>query len=314
MRLVQCPLYAVVSLCAVSIFAQGAVAVSPDSETSADASSPRFSLEGVYALASERAEWSSFQPASSIEETTTTMSSGGGGGAISGPVFLRSADPVAPGELELKFVGRFTEPSGNGDEEWQFDFVAEWGFAENWEFLFEVPVRLGDGRVQGNGDLDQFGFHTKLWGEGEWMPAFAMRNLIRIPSGYHSSGIDYLFRGLFTKTCPATQVRWHLNPWVKAVNGHNDDEARNFLWGTALGFDYRLSDDVNFIADYQYNRGTNEGDADDQQVEVGIDWSIGEGEMIGMSGTFGVDGDDSGTDYGFAVSYIISLDAPRMDR
>ncbi|MCH7701129.1 MAG: hypothetical protein IID37_05535 [Planctomycetes bacterium] len=313
MRLVQRPWYAVAAVCAVSIFAQGVVAGSPGSEPSADNQSPRFSLDGVYALASERAEWSSFQPESSIEETTTTMDYGDGGWGIDGPVFLRAADPVEAGELELKFVGRYGEPS-TGDEDWRFDFVAEWGFAENWEFIFEVPVTLGDGKVQGNGDIEEFGFHTKLWDEGDWMPAFAVRNLVRIPTGYKSSGIDYQLRGLFTKTCVPCQVRWHLNPWIKAVNGHNDDEARNFMWGTALGFDYRLSDDVNFIADYQYNRGVDEGDDDDQLVEVGIDWSLSETRMLGLSGTIGVDGNDSGDDFTLGVSYIIKLGAPRMDR
>lgn len=315
MRLVQRPWYAVAAVCVVSIFAQGAVAVSPESEPSADNQSLSFSLDGVYALAGERAEWSGFQPASSTAETETTMEWGGGGGDIGGPVFLRSAYPVEAGELELKFVGRFGQSSDDSnDDDWQFDFVAEWGFAENWEFIFEVPVQLGDGRVQGNGDIDEFGFHTKLWDEGDWYPAFAVRNLIRIPTGYHSSGIDYQLRGLFTKTCVPCEVRWHLNPWLKTVDGHNDEEARNFLYGAALGFDYRLSDDVLLIADYQYARGENEGDEQDQLVEVGVDWSLSENRMLGLSGTVGVDGNDSGDDFTLGVSYIIKLGAPRMDR
>ncbi|MCH7720688.1 MAG: hypothetical protein IH988_06815, partial [Planctomycetes bacterium] len=120
--------------------------------------------------------------------------------------------------------------------------------------------------------------------------------------------------GLFTKTCVPCEVRWHLNPWLKTIDGNNNDEARNFLYGAALGFDYRLSDDVMLIADYQYARGENEGDEQDQLVEVGVDWSLSENRMLGLSGTVGVDGNDSGDDFTLGVSYIIKLGAPRMDR
>ena len=311
MRLVKCPLYTVAAVCAVSIFAQGAVADSPGSERSAD-QSPKFSLEGVYALASARAEWANLQPADDTDNGNTATSSSGVG--LGGPYFLRSADPVGPGELELKFVGRYGEPA-DGDEEWGLDLVAEWGFAENWEFIFEVPVELGNGRVQGNGDIEEFGFHTKLWDESDGHPAFAVRNLIRIPTGYHSSGIDYELRGLFSKNCPCSTcgVRWHLNPWYKSVNGHNNDEARNSLWGVAFGFDVPVCEAVNMVLDYQYNRGENEGDDEDQLVEIGFDWTLSESRTLGLSGTIDTDG-DSGDDYTLGISYIIKLAAPRMDR
>lgn len=312
MKLLQRPCCSWLAVCVVSVLVQGTVAVSLGGEPSSDRQSLKFSLDGGYTLMGERA---GLQPMNSMAESTTTMDSGGRQRGIDGPVFLRSADPVEVGELELKFVGRYGQPSGDSnDDDWQIDLVAEWGFAENWEFILEVPVHLGDGRVQGNGDIGEFGFHTKLWDEGDSYPAFAVRNLIRIPTGYHSSGVDYQLRGLFTKSCPTCGVRWHLNPWLKTVAGHNDDDTRNLLFGAALGIDYPLADDLNFIADYQYNRGENEGDEEDQLIELGLDWSLSADRMVGLSGTFGVDGNDSGDDFTVGVSYIIKLGAPRIDR
>ena len=305
-------------ICAVSLFAQGAGAGSPGGTAASDDASLSFSLDGVYALANERAEWSALQPqtTTTTEETVEmTMDSGGDGiGGIAGPVFLRTTEPVAPGEVELKFVGRYGQPSSGSDEEWQFDFVAEWGIAENWEFILEVPVHLGDGRVEGNGDIGEFGFHTKLWDEGDWAPAFAVRNLIRIPTGYHSNGVDYQLRGLFSKTCIPDKVHWHLNPWLRTVDGNNNPDARNFQYGAAVGFDYKVCDTVKMIADYQYARGENEGEEQDHLVELGFDWSLAEDRMLGLSGTIGVDGNDSGDDFTVGVSYIVKLGAPRMDR
>ncbi len=119
------------------------------------------------------------------------------------------------------------------------------------EFIVEIPVTVGDGKVKGNGDIEELGFHIRHWEESDGMPAFATRHLVRVPTGHRSSGVDYLARGLFTKTLVEDSMRLHFNPFLKTVDCSLDDGTRRLQWGAAIGIDYRVNDDLFLIADYQ---------------------------------------------------------------
>ncbi len=230
---------------------------------------------------------------------------------LDGPYFLRSADPLEAGELELKFVYGYEK--AESDEEQEFEFVLEWGLAEGHEFILEIPVELGEGKVKGNGDIAEFGFHSRIWDEDGSMPAFSMRNLIRIPTGYESDGVDYIGRGLFTSTLVPGSLRLHFNPFLKSINGNQGEDTRNFQWGAALGFDYRVNDDLLFIMDYQNFSSDEEGVGRQQSLEIGGDWEFTEDQKIGFQAEFELDGDGHGADFGAKISYIVELDAPRVD-
>lgn len=272
------------------------------------------SLREAYALGDNAARSSVYKLTGNAqyqESTTVTTQEETESWDLVGPYFLRSADPEPPGELELKFIYGYETSADESEHE--FEFVLEWGMAENHEFILEVPVTIGDGRIEGNGDITEFGFHTRFWEESDWLPAFAMRNLIRIPSGYHSDGVDYLGRGLFTKTFIPDTLRAHFNPFLKSVNGNLEEGERHFQWGAAVGVDYRVNDDLVLIADYQNRSSELVGNRNDHILELGGDWEFAEDQTLGFSTTFGLDGDESGADWSFRISYIIELDAPRLD-
>lgn len=230
---------------------------------------------------------------------------------LNGPYFLRSADPLEPGELQFKFVYGFERANREGEEH-EFEFVLDWGLMEDNEFILKIPVTLGEGKVEGNGDISEFGLHTKFWDETETMPAFAMRNLIRIPTGYKSDGVDYLARGLFTKTLIPDTMRLHFNPFGKSVNGNLQRDTRRFQWGAAIGFDYWLTDNLLVIVDYQNFSSTTEGNRNQQVIELGADWEFADNEILGLQAEFEVDGDGQGADFGFRISYILELAAPEI--
>lgn len=226
---------------------------------------------------------------------------------LAGPYFLRSADPVPPGELELKFIYGFQNSADNSDQH-EVEFELEWGIADDLEFILELPVTLAEGGVEGNGDIEELGFHIRHWRESGSRPAFATRHLIRVPTGYHSDGVDYLARGLFTKTLVPDTLRLHCNPYLKSVNGNLDDDTRRFQYGAAIGVDYRLSDTVLLIADYQYRSGAEEGVGGQHLVEFGADWTLGPNRKLGLQTEFEIDGDSHGTDFGLHISYIVTLE------
>jgi len=254
------------------------------------------SLRGDYALGGFGQEQ---------ETTKVTTTEYETGWTLDGPYFLRSADPVEPGEKELKFIYAYEKEED--DEEHELEFVFEWGVMENLEFIFEIPAVIGDGRVEGNGDIQQIGFHVKHWSEDGWMPAFATRHLVRLPTGYHSDGVDYLGRGLLTWTLVPDKLRLEFNPWLKSVNGNREDDTRWFQWGAAVGFDFQCCENWIFIADY-HNRSSEEfGSRNQQTIELGADWEFAEDQILAFATEFEVDGDENGSDFVARISYILEL-------
>ncbi|MBN1489681.1 MAG: hypothetical protein JXA69_07170 [Phycisphaerae bacterium] len=226
---------------------------------------------------------------------------------IWGPVHMRSADPEPTGELEIKNIFDYGTSSDGTDDDFEYELELEWGFAPNHELIFETPFEIGDGAINGNGDIT-LGWHWRLWTEQDMLPAFAMRNYIRIPSGYDSSGVDYELRGLITKSIIPNQLRVHLNPFLKSVNGHNEEDHNYFQWGFIVGADYRLAENLVLNADYVHKSGETEGERNQHTMEVGLDWHFAENQGLGLAVRTGLDGDSIGENFGCAISYIYSFD------
>lgn len=262
------------------------------------------------------------QPTTTKESTTVvTREPSTDSWEISGPVFLRSADPEPPGEVVIKNIFEwrhskkkssddswFWGSSGDSDrDEYEYELEVEWGVVENHELIFEIPFELGEGRVDGNGDLT-LGWHWRLWEEQEVMPAFALRNFVRLPTGIDSSGVDYEIRGLFTKTLIPGSTRAHFNPFAKSVNGDNGEDAEDFQYGAAVGIDHRLSDNLLFITDYIYaSEETEDAIRANHEAEFGLDWEFAEHQKLGFSFLIGLDGDVDGPEYGAGISYMLSF-------
>ncbi|MEE8170630.1 MAG: hypothetical protein V3T70_08790 [Phycisphaerae bacterium] len=225
---------------------------------------------------------------------------------IDGPISLRSADPEPPGELVIKNIFGWSTSRGGDDDDFEYELEIEYGVMEDHELILQLPVEFGDARINGNADAT-LGWHWRLWKEEDGMPAFAMRNFIRVPSGVDSSGVDYKWVGLITKSVVPGEFRLHANPFIESVNGHNEEDARHFLWGSAFGFDYRCSDDLLLIADYRYETGEEEHTRDQHSLELGVDWTFADHQKLGMATTIGLDGDEQGPSLGARVSYIISF-------
>lgn len=225
---------------------------------------------------------------------------------ISGPISLRSADPEEPGELEVKNIFAWSTSRDGSDDDAEYELELEYGLCENHELILEVPVELGDGRVPGNADIT-LGWHWRLMQEQDWLPAFAIRNYIRVPSGVDSSGVDYELRGLFTKTLVSSKMRAHFNPFLKSVNGHNEEDYRHFQWGGIFGVDYKFSENLLLIADYIYKNGEEEHTRDQHAMELGFDWTIAKNQKIGFATEIGLDGDSQDPSLGARISYILSF-------
>ncbi len=249
---------------------------------------------------------------------------------IVGPIRLRSADPIDTGELQIRGILNYGTSSDGTDDDVSIGGQLVWGFAPNHELLVGGPIMLGDGGVDGNADL-LIGWHWRLWEEDTcgWLPAFALRNILRVPNGYDSEGVDWTLKGVLTKSIVPNKLRFHINPYLKSVNGDNleiEDETamafttagrqwdrrnqRHFQWGVITGVDYKLNDCMNLIVDYVHETSDQLHGRNQHAMEVGLDWQLSERHTVAFVNRVGLDGDSIGENWGMGVSYILSLDAP----
>jgi hypothetical protein len=262
--------------------------------------------------------------------TTTTTTTKDEGWEIDGPVFLRSADPEPPGELILKNIfawetNKHTEGDEDDNSEYFYEFEAEYGLVENHELIFALPFEVGDGNAEGNGDIE-LGWHWRLWEEDGNLPAFAIRNYLFLGTGHESDGVDYMLKGLITKTITPGSTRLHLNPWLKVVDADDDEdddvlyppwimatldddehEERDFQWGIALGMDHWLRENLLLIADYKYSSSEHEGYRDQHSAELGLDWHLDDCQTLGFATEVSLDGDSEGPCFAARISYMYSF-------
>ena len=273
----------------------------------------------------------SLSEVSNFSLQATPQDDAGGGGAgddgdVEGPVSMRAADVQAQGTFDLKIVLDYGT-SGNGtDDDIGNRVELQWGFLEDHELVFKLPVGYGDGRIEGNGDLS-VGWQWKfLEGDGGWMPAMAVYNELRTPTGYHSSGWDWELRGVFTWDVNPGTCRLHLNPFIRFMDtdnleanlannaddltlGDDDDEVsgRHFAGGGIIGIDHRLSDTTVINVDYILDSGRLDGYRMQHMMEAGMDYQLNDNQMLTWATRWTLDGDDQGDNWGLSLSYIFSF-------
>ncbi|OWY70798.1 hypothetical protein B7486_14440 [cyanobacterium TDX16] len=232
---------------------------------------------------------------------------------IGGPWRLRSADALRPGQLSIRNEMTWTTGLESGDDETRYGLSIDYGIAPMHHVTLELPVDIGDGAVTGNGDF-RLGWHWQLLKEDDWKPSFALRNYIRVPSGYESSGVDYELRALFSKSV-ADHVRVHIAPFLESINGDNTEDVRHFQWGAAIGSDWKITDTLDIVVDYVHETSNETGIRNQHSLDAGVIWEVAPNHKIGISGSAGLDGDGVNGDWGAGIFYTIAFDGlPHLGR
>ncbi len=226
---------------------------------------------------------------------------------IGGPWRLRSADALKPGTLSIRNEFNWSTGYRSGDDESNYALSIDYGIAPMHHLILETTsIDIGDGLGTGTGDV-RFGWHWQLLKEDDCLPSFALRNYIRVPTGYQSSGVDYELRGLFSKSV-ADHVRLHFAPFLKSVNGDNIEDVRYFQWGAAFGSDWKITDKLDLVVDYVHEASQTEGLRNQHSLDAGFIYEIAKGHKFGVNGRVGLDGDGVNGDWGAGVFYTIALD------
>lgn len=243
---------------------------------------------------------------------------------------LEDGQPGQRGELQFNYFNGWETSSGESDP-WNMLMEIEYSpnshgkcwFLDNAKFGIDVPLELMNGGVDGNGDIEVFWKQRLLREqEGEWWPTISLENEIRLPSGYHSSGVDYFAEGVIAKNVgPGTAV---FNAFLKSANGHNnlestswwerslcdddsDESLRHFQWGFRLGYKWRINEKVALIADYVNQSSELEGDPNQNIGEVSAEFRLSDHLTIGPGIMFGLDGHEETPNFGAGVLVHYSI-------
>lgn len=253
----------------------------------------------------------------------------GDGFDVEGPVSMRSADVQERGTFDLKIIFDYGTSSDGSDDDYGNRVEVQWGVCPDNELVFKLPINYGDGE-EGNYDLS-VGWQWKFWDQQDLLPATAIYNEVRTPTGNGSSGVDWELRGVFTWDVNPGTCRLHVNPFIRFMDGNNletnarhdrdrdrnrgnpfrnrrdEVSARHFAAGGIIGFDHRLTDTTVVNIDYILDSGRLDGFSMQHSMEAGMDYSLTDNQTLAWATRWTLDGDDQGDNWGFSLSYIFSF-------
>jgi len=212
---------------------------------------------------------------------------------------------VSQGEWEIELGAEWTTDSGGGDDDFSLSPNIKYGITDDLFVELEVlPLNLGDGGDQGNGDLSLQLFYQFLH-ESDAMPALAAWAEMRIPTGEGSSGVDGELHVNLTKTL-APKFRAHLEGFIESANGgrgDEDEDRRDFQWGLGPGFDYQIDDKTIGALNYLHRSSEEEGDSNQHILELGGAREIADGQHLKFAIDIGLDGHESTPNFGAKLLY-----------
>ena len=232
-------------------------------------------------------------------ETVTTMDSLTEHQSVDTYNSLEDGQTGEPGRFELEFDAGWQTTSGEHDPVLftpELEFTLDGNeFLRNTQLMLGVPMEFGLGGVDGNADIE-FGWQQRWVQEHDWVPTLATLAEIRLPTGYHSSGVDGTFTGIAAKELgPGTMF---LNAFIKTANGNNVDDVRHFQWGVRTGYKWRLRDDLALITDYVNQTSEEDGHANLNLLEVSGEWRVNEQLTLGPGIVVGLDDNEETPNFG----------------
>ncbi len=247
----------------------------------------------------------------STSETTTVMSQGGPD--LSSPLFLDDAIPVPTGHLDLRFrLDWLTGDTTNGGDDFVFGTSLYYGIADRTQLSVDLPFKVGNGSDKSDGGVRGFssngdatvGLLYQFMDQTDGMPAMAVQTNFRFRTGYRSSPLDMQVRLLMTNEYDSG-VRSHLNLSTETENGY----FGRWNWDAVVGADGPLCADgaVRWVMDFAHLNSELNNGGNSTYVEVGSEWTMDNGQTLGLMTQYGLDNHDRTDEWGARMMWVIPL-------
>jgi hypothetical protein len=215
------------------------------------------------------------------------------------PLAVEDAYPIEFRSVELQ--GRFSYGLfGNNDDQFLLEPRVEAGILKNSQLTIKVPIVFGDdGAFEGSGNIGvgalyNFNVETNL------IPAFSLSVQEEFPSGKDTGAFETTIKGIITKGF--NNHRFNFNgSYINVAN--EDKNERNDLYFFGIGYDYPISIDAIFLADFFTMRAKDKGVDNLYIGEVGIRYAINPWSVLSLSVGTGFGSSDEAAEFSVTIGY-----------
>jgi hypothetical protein len=231
------------------------------------------------------------------------------GWGITGFYNVREANPdTKKGEWQFEMGSGWVTQSNHTDDDVSLAPNLRYGVTDDMYLqLSLLPLNLGDGDNQGNGDISMTIFNRFIREDGA-LPAVAGWGEMRVPSGDGSSGVDGTFHLNLTKTI-LTNLRGNLEGFVETANGGRGDQdvgRRNFQWGVGPGLEYKFLEGTIGTMNYLNRSSDQNGNANQNILEFGLHQKLTDHQYLRVAMDVGLDGRDTTPNFATRFQWGIS--------
>jgi hypothetical protein len=168
---------------------------------------------------------------------------------------LEIEDTLTAQRREMRFQTPTRYERDDGDDLLTIEPQLQYGFADNFQVEVTYPIKAGDGRRSGSGDVVVGGVYRFLDEEqpgftSSFLPSMAVKGEFVLPTGVNSDGLDTALRFLATKTLTEAESedRVHVNlAWEHDMAAGSN--ARHHMITAVLGYSRKVREDTVVLAD-----------------------------------------------------------------
>jgi hypothetical protein len=180
------------------------------------------------------------------------------------PLITEDAGTVEKGFFEVELAFDHTRDN-NRDKNYIPSVQWAYGLTESAELALAGSYLFKDvhegGREDGWGDGIVY-LKYRVWGEGEKVPAFALKPHVKIPTADEKRGLgsgkpDYGLTAVFSKSI--TGMNWHLNVGYTLIGKENTTDEFNL----ALAGEYEIRKGLLAVGEIRYTHNFNSDSKDD---------------------------------------------------
>jgi len=207
------------------------------------------------------------------------------------PLVTEDAGTVDKGAYEVELAFDYSQDN-NKDKNYLPSFQLAYGLSERTELALSGGYIFKDlhdnGREDGWSDMVAY-LKYRVWGEGDWYPAFTIKPHLKIPTadvdrGLGSGKVDYGLTAVFSQSIGG--IDWHFNAGYTLIGEKHATDQLNL----GLAGELEITKGIVAVSELQYTQNFNSNEKDDPaSFLLGIQAEVGKvimdaGFTIGLNG------------------------------
>lgn len=188
------------------------------------------------------------------------------------PTTIEDIEPLERGSVEMQGFGRYLRLRGGKDAGETQPRLA-WGIFENTQVEIGTPLLLGEGKVNGNGDVQVSMLRKFLDSHGAWWPGLALEADVTLPTGTERHGFENRVDAGFTiiMTKHVGSQGFHLNAGYDWTDDESEEEdLRRGILSIVVGHHIPLTDRLVLVSDVVWRQADEKETSDICLFETGV--------------------------------------------